>query len=209
MSFNSQHHEMEHPQPPHFSEERRPSVTRNFSVPIRASLPPLDVEAARAAERERSQKAWQGYQWSNDSWVETAVDTRSNSLDQYSRKSQDGWKSAVASVSELHVGSSSPGHSSFARGYATNEKTPTLPRPDTTDMPLSSPQQIALVMICCLAQFLNLAGMNQTVAPVMILSDYFHITDYGTLSWFSAAYSMSVGTFILPAGNVFAMPCMV
>lgn len=43
--------------------------------------------------------------------------------------------------------------------------------------------------------------MNQTVAPVMILARYFKVQNYGELSWFSAAYSMSIGTFILPAGN--------
>lgn len=53
----------------------------------------------------------------------------------------------------------------------------------------------------CLAQFLSLAAMNHTVAPLMILAEYFDIHDYGKLSWFSAAYSMTVGTFILPAGK--------
>lgn len=60
---------------------------------------------------------------------------------------------------------------------------------------------IAFVIVTCCAQFLSLCGMNQTVAPVMILAKYFDITDYGTLSWFSAAYSLTVGTFILPAGE--------
>jgi len=55
--------------------------------------------------------------------------------------------------------------------------------------------------VLCLAQFLSLAAMNHTVAPLMILAEYFDIHDYGKLSWFSAAYSMTVGTFILPAGK--------
>ncbi|KAF2806396.1 MFS general substrate transporter [Mytilinidion resinicola] len=67
---------------------------------------------------------------------------------------------------------------------------------------MSQGHQIAFVLIVCSAQFLSLGGMNQTVAPVMILAEYFHIHDYGTLSWFSAAYSMTVGTFILPAGRL-------
>ena len=66
---------------------------------------------------------------------------------------------------------------------------------------MSQIHEIAFIMIVCLAQFLSLGGMNQTVAPVMILAEYFNIHDYGTLSWFSAAYSMTVGTFILPAGK--------
>jgi hypothetical protein len=52
-----------------------------------------------------------------------------------------------------------------------------------------------------MAQFLSLGALNQTVAPVMVLADYFNIEDYGTLSWFSASFSMSVGAFILPAGK--------
>ncbi|KAK5655899.1 hypothetical protein OQA88_5438 [Cercophora sp. LCS_1] len=62
--------------------------------------------------------------------------------------------------------------------------------------------EIAFLFVLCLAQFLALAAMNQTVAPLLILAKYFNIDDYGNLSWFSAAYSMTVGTFILPAGRL-------
>ena len=65
---------------------------------------------------------------------------------------------------------------------------------------------IAFVIVTCCAQFLSLSGMFQTVAPMMILANYFDIADYGTLSWFSAAYSLTVGTFILPAGKTHSMP---
>jgi len=60
--------------------------------------------------------------------------------------------------------------------------------------------EAVFVLVLCLAQFLSLVAMNQTVAPMLILAEYFRIGDYGNLSWFSAAYSMTVGTFILPAG---------
>ncbi len=66
--------------------------------------------------------------------------------------------------------------------------------------------EIVFVFVLCLAQFLSLAGMNQTVAPMLILAKYFDIHDYGNLSWFSAAYSMTVGTFILPAGQFPTLP---
>lgn len=65
---------------------------------------------------------------------------------------------------------------------------------------MSRLREFAFIFITCIAQFLSLCALNQTVAPVMVLANYFHIEDYGTLSWFSAAFSMSVGTFILPAG---------
>ncbi|KAF2873782.1 major facilitator superfamily domain-containing protein [Massariosphaeria phaeospora] len=61
---------------------------------------------------------------------------------------------------------------------------------------------VAFVFITCIAQFLSLSALNQTVAPVMVLAKHFHIEDYGSLSWFSASFSMSVGTFILPAGRL-------
>ncbi|KAH7139054.1 major facilitator superfamily-domain-containing protein [Dendryphion nanum] len=67
---------------------------------------------------------------------------------------------------------------------------------------MSKSREIAFIFITCVAQFLSLAALNQSVAPVMVLADYFHIEDYGTLSWFSASFSMSVGTFILPAGRL-------
>lgn len=67
---------------------------------------------------------------------------------------------------------------------------------------MSRIHEFAFLIVVCLAQFLSLGALNQTVAPVMILARFFHIHDYGTLSWFSAAYSMTVGTFILPAGRL-------
>jgi hypothetical protein len=60
---------------------------------------------------------------------------------------------------------------------------------------------VIFVFVLCLGQFLSLTGMIQTVSPLLILAEYFGIHDYGSLSWFSAAYSMTVGTFILPAGE--------
>lgn len=66
---------------------------------------------------------------------------------------------------------------------------------------MSTSQLIAFISITCASQLLSLSAMNQTVAPVMILARYFEVQNYGELSWFSAAYSMSVGTFILPAGT--------
>lgn len=88
-----------------------------------------------------------------------------------------------------------------------NSLTP-LPRCERSKMPNSEPapslstsQLVIFISITCVSQLLSLSAMNQTVAPVMILARYFKVQNYGELSWFSAAYSMSIGTFILPAGN--------
>jgi MFS family permease len=192
MSF-SKHKNMEYPTQAHLAKE--PRSFNNFSSPNR-TLPTLDIEAARASERARDQKTWTASQWSDDSWDDTAVEGRSNSFDGHSRISKDG-KSITGSISEFYMDGATGSSQSVSR----DEKLPSTSGTPVAEAPLSLSHQIALISICCLAQFLNLAGMNQTVAPVMILSDYFDIRDYGTLSWFSAAYSMSVGTFILPAGE--------
>ncbi|KAF9736620.1 hypothetical protein PMIN06_003392 [Paraphaeosphaeria minitans] len=79
--------------------------------------------------------------------------------------------------------------------------------PPRTGSPPSPPsknwkQELPFIFITCIAQFLSLSALNQTVSPVMVLAKYFKVEDYGNLSWFSASYSMSVGTFILPAGRL-------
>lgn len=76
-----------------------------------------------------------------------------------------------------------------------------IPPPQQKRTGLSLAHEVVLVFVLCLAQFLSLAAMNQTVAPMLILAKYFNIHDYGNLSWFSAAYSMTVGTFMLPSGK--------
>ncbi|KAF1958013.1 MFS general substrate transporter [Byssothecium circinans] len=77
-----------------------------------------------------------------------------------------------------------------------------LSRPQTPDPPKTKTNEIAFIFITCIAQLLSLSALNQTVAPVLVLAEYFHVEDYGNLSWFSASFSMSVGTFILPAGRL-------
>lgn len=76
---------------------------------------------------------------------------------------------------------------------------PTSPPPEPSG---TRTQEVAFIFITCIAQFLSLSALNQTVAPVLVLAEYFNVEDYGTLSWFSASFSMSVGTFILPAGTL-------
>ena len=72
--------------------------------------------------------------------------------------------------------------------------------PLTPEPPTARMKGAAFILIACAAQLLSLSALNQTVAPVLVLAKYFDVEDYGNLSWFSASYSMSVGTFILPAG---------
>ena len=77
---------------------------------------------------------------------------------------------------------------------------PVVPLPESPVM--SSKQKVAFIFITCIAQFLSLSALCQTVAPVILLGRHFNIDNYGELSWFTAAFSMTVGTFILPAGEL-------
>lgn len=74
--------------------------------------------------------------------------------------------------------------------------------PAASQPSMTRTREAAFILLTCVSQFLSLSALNQTVAPVLVLADYFHVEDYGTLSWFSASFSMSVGTFILPAGTL-------
>ncbi|KAH6642157.1 hypothetical protein C7974DRAFT_408735 [Boeremia exigua] len=76
-------------------------------------------------------------------------------------------------------------------------------RPEpASEFSMNTIQLIAFISVTCVSQLLSLSAMNQTVAPVVLLAHYFNVPNPGELSWFSAAYSMSVGTFILPAGRL-------
>jgi hypothetical protein len=70
----------------------------------------------------------------------------------------------------------------------------------------SKPRDIAFVISVCSAQFLSLACLAQTVAPLTIIGNAFNVDDPGQLSWFTAAYSMTLGAFILPSGSGYRLP---
>jgi MFS family permease len=53
-----------------------------------------------------------------------------------------------------------------------------------------------------MAQLMTQASLGQTIAPLHIIGESFGTSNPGQLSWFPAAYSLTVGTFILPAGRL-------
>ncbi|KAL9001282.1 MAG: hypothetical protein Q9169_000173 [Polycauliona sp. 2 TL-2023] len=70
-----------------------------------------------------------------------------------------------------------------------------------TGKPLSLPREIAVVTVICLAQLMTQAGVGQALATTQITGSSLHITNPATRSWTIAAYSLTVGTLILPAGR--------
>ncbi|KAI4125169.1 MAG: hypothetical protein LQ338_004424 [Usnochroma carphineum] len=75
------------------------------------------------------------------------------------------------------------------------------PRHAKTGEPLSLPREITVVTVVCLAQLMTQAGVGQALATTIITGNSLGITNPGSRSWEIAAYSLTVGTFILPAGR--------
>lgn len=68
--------------------------------------------------------------------------------------------------------------------------------------PFSPIHEILFISTICMAQFLSLAGLSQSIAPLNIIGASFGVTNEAELSWYPAAFSLTVGTFILPAGRL-------
>lgn len=58
------------------------------------------------------------------------------------------------------------------------------------------------IAVVCMAQFMTQAGLALAIVPGPIIGKSFGATDSGQRSWFPAAYSLTVGTFILAAGRL-------
>jgi len=69
-------------------------------------------------------------------------------------------------------------------------------------LPFSFLHEIAFVIILCSSQLLTQAGLGNTLIPLHIIGQSFGTTNPGQLSWYVAAYSLTVGTFILIAGRL-------
>lgn len=72
---------------------------------------------------------------------------------------------------------------------------------DSNIAEISLMREILLVAVVSMAQFSTQAGVGGTIAILHIIGDDLKITKNGELSWLMAAYSLTVGSFILPAGR--------
>ena len=86
-----------------------------------------------------------------------------------------------------------------------NEPEP-LTRAETSQSNVGPPKllwhEIIFVTIVCMAQFMTQAVLGMGIVPAHIIGASFGTTDPGELSWFPAAYSLTVGTFILVSGRM-------
>lgn len=78
---------------------------------------------------------------------------------------------------------------------------PAGPPPGPAAPTWSKPHEWFFVATVCSAQFLSLASLAQTISPLLIIGNDLKVESPGQLAWFTAAYSMTLGTFIIPAGK--------
>jgi MFS family permease len=81
--------------------------------------------------------------------------------------------------------------------------TKTISRIPTATKPpsFSRLHEILFIMVITSSQLLTQAALAQSIAPLHVIGRTFNTTNPGQLSWFPAGYSLTVGTFILPAGR--------
>lgn len=84
-------------------------------------------------------------------------------------------------------------------GTESNEHLHPTPAPGPT---WSTAREVAFLVIICSAQLLTQAGLGQAIFPLHIIGQSFGPQSPGQLSWYVAAYSLTVGTFILVAGRL-------
>ena len=90
---------------------------------------------------------------------------------------------------------------------------PGADKTDSDEMPMVEAQKpsdapkrplwldILLILILCFAQITAQMSLAQSINPLQLISASLGTTDPGEQSWFAAAYSLTTGTFILPAGE--------
>ncbi|KAL8816594.1 MAG: hypothetical protein Q9191_008303, partial [Dirinaria sp. TL-2023a] len=76
----------------------------------------------------------------------------------------------------------------------------TTPLDETPRMSLS--HEVVFVATISSAQLLTQACLAQSIVPLHIIGASFGVSNPAYLSWMPAAYSLAVGTFILPSGRL-------
>jgi MFS family permease len=79
---------------------------------------------------------------------------------------------------------------------------PAGPVQSVIEHPQNALHEIAFVAVLACAQFMNQAGLAMSITPLRIIGNSFGTDDPGQRSWMPAAYSLTVGTFILIAGRL-------
>lgn len=75
------------------------------------------------------------------------------------------------------------------------------PEPDHNHIPVW--HEVSFMSLMCMSQLLTQAGVSQTMVAALPIAEQFGVKSKpGEISWFSAAYSLTVGTFIMISGRL-------
>lgn len=85
-------------------------------------------------------------------------------------------------------------------GPEDDSESPIKPFPDHDA--ISLPREAVFVILICLAQLLTQSGLAQTVNPFQYVAGTLGATTPGEISWFTAAFSLASGCFILISGSL-------
>ncbi|KAJ2896287.1 MFS general substrate transporter [Zalerion maritima] len=100
---------------------------------------------------------------------------------------------------KAHIPQLSP---ATASAVLVDEKNPRTP-PSLEQGPiLSKAQEIMFVLVICLADGLMLAGLAQGIAPMLAILEDFPGAEQGETTWYTAAYALTAGAFVLPGGRL-------
>jgi MFS family permease len=106
-----------------------------------------------------------------------------------------------------HRSQSATRNSVLRHGTPIHPSTSRLSRHESLVEPsISLFREAVFILIICTAQLMTQAALGQVIASLHVIGDWFSTTQHtvtsGELSWFAAGYSLTVGTFILPAGRL-------
>lgn len=85
---------------------------------------------------------------------------------------------------------------------STRASSPPTKTPSNRPYGFSASREVLFVAIIILAQVLMLAGLSQALVPQHIIGATFPDTNPGSLAWYSAAYGLTSGSFVLPSGRL-------
>ncbi|KAM0724227.1 hypothetical protein Q7P37_000109 [Cladosporium fusiforme] len=138
---------------------------------------------------------WDGYALARNN------DTGEFRLVEKNRESPDQSPTSPDDINEKGFNVKYPSSFSNSDGTTPPSSSSGSAEPPPPEIRMSKIHEIAFVVNVCLAQFLSLGGLSQTIAPGFIIGVSLG-ADYAKLSLATAAYGMALGTLILPAGRL-------
>ncbi|KAK5113744.1 hypothetical protein LTR85_010761 [Meristemomyces frigidus] len=79
---------------------------------------------------------------------------------------------------------------------------PTIPPDPYQPLRITPFHEFLFIGVTVMAQFMALAGLGQALAPEDIIAEGLNVDNPGQKAWFTAGYSLTVGTFILISGRI-------